>query len=364
MFLFRLFCAFAVLTVAVCAYMPWLRYEEIDSKVIEERKETFFSEIRRSLTATRNFFARIEVKISATAAGRILAFGPYVGQAAATLPAIQDTLAVESDFKDALMRSIPDWNERVVVANDIRNMEYSMKNISRSVRLLREENRFTSQKKTTMVQTIHNSLETVISRFAHQQSIFRKYPLISIPPIFALASFLAIFDPIANALVPSFSRRTVTSCQYVETLKQYRALAVHDRLNRTEIVWIRGDNLIEKSSMMANVERRPYNQYGYNQTNSGTIQCTRGCRGKRDDLDICLEDLLDQKEFYAGIRPQMHSCIFGYMELLRHRVERVFEDPINLVNKTCTDLMRNRPKIPTGLNNLSIIIICLKFDLT
>lgn len=358
---------FIAAVIAVAWAIRFTPFNELDVNIIDDRSGMFESIIRESLTTTKLFFARNQEKYAAIEFGRVPSYVPFVEQAVALLPVLQSALANESDWRVTLLREIPNQTQRAIAQNDMREIGALMRAIAQNVRNLSSATDFTSESKTTIVHSIHDDLDNIVNKFARTQSVFRKYPLIAVSPLFALSSLISVFDPIENALVPSLRRRSVISCKFNEILLEYRALIVQSRLSKI-VVFDAIDDIYGISAKVVSVFRRPYNEYGYNQTNSGGVACDRGCKkriGELNTLDFCVRDI-DGKEYFAGIIDSFEPCVYDYIGVVRFRVEQAIKDPIELTSNSCIIESRLRTNVscpielrrhrnPTGENDEIIL---------
>lgn len=335
---------------AIAVIQAGIPYKEINITLVDDRTGTFETEIKGALTVVKNFYASTPVKIGTDILAKGISFIPHIGPLGAVLPVVRGALAKESDFKKALMKAIPDETQRAITENDLRDIEATMETVSRNIRYLTTENNFTDQSRVSIVHNIHDNLDKIVNKFGQEQAIYRKYPLLSSSPLFGLSMLISLYDPIEEVIVPELAKRSVFSCRFYDILNEYRPLAVRDRLERVGVSWLEGLEL-DKVTWLAEIQGRPFNEYGYNRTNSDEIECSKVCE-KKIGYDICLRDKFDNNEYWAGSIVNFHSCVIGYMELVRFRVEQAFKDPIHLVDNTCDKLIRERPKNLTGSERL------------
>ncbi|XP_037048076.1 uncharacterized protein LOC119082620 [Bradysia coprophila] len=347
---------FALIILTVNAGIP---YDQIEIKISDDGTSTFEIEIKNALTTTKNFFASDEAKILAQVGAKIVGFIPYINIVSGILPALQKVLASESDWKEILAKAIPDQTQRALAENDIRNIEAAMQTVSGNIEFLKNGDDFSSESKIAIVHIIHTELDKIVNKFTDERAIFRRYPLISVPPLFLLSSFISVFDPIKNVIVPALARLSHTSCKLSDTLKEYRSIAIRGRLEKVSVVDQLG-TAFEIQNNLLELLNRPYNEYGYNQTNSGEIACqSKGCNFDPNFKyrQGCVHDSVDATEYYAGNAVVMYGCVVGYLELVRYRTERAFIDPMYLVGRTCSEAVRNRPRTVTGNGWLTLTII-------
>lgn len=356
---------FRIIYILTClsSVLAGISYKNIDFILTDDLSSSLEARIVQSLQMTRKFFERKEVEVTVIGDSKILKFVPYIEPILATLPVIQDTFSTEWEWKRKLSRAIQDVRHRAQAESDMLAMESSMRLISRNIATLDPNRNFSTEAKYAMVQDVHTGLCNIVSKFAQRQSVFRKYPLVGMPILLALSSFVSLFVYMESAFVPELARGSLVSCKLYKTLFEYRPLAVESRLNKLEIVDSMGAQ-INKRQPINQVLSKVFNEYGYNQTMDPSIRCRKGCRPFEGEyVYICLTDPVSRTEYDCHMRHEMYNCLFGYMEYVRHRVERMFADPIRLVGKTCSDEARHQPAQPTPTGNSSWAFICGKMEL-
>lgn len=232
-----------------------------------------------------------------------------------------------SEWRGAFTKAIADETMRTIAESESRWMEASMQTIQEKFILLGENNPDLSNRK-TIASIIHTDLDTMINFFELKTCLFRKHPIIGTPPLILLASLVAIFSPIAKALIPLEAKYPQISCKMQVILEDYQKITVNARLQRLRT---------EKSifSSLLRVLSLPYNPLGYNKTDPGAIECEKGCKANRTfPIELCLKDQFSDDE-YDVKNNGTPTCVEDYAALLRHRVEKLF--PIELMNNLCVD---------------------------
>lgn len=155
-------------------------------------------------------------------------------------------------------------------------------------------------------------------------------------PLIQLALLVSVFTPFAGMLIPMESKNPQLSCKMLDVLLDYRPRAVYARLQQ-----LHSETSIFKP--IANVMSKPFNRYGYNETDPATINCERGCELDEtfSETRICLNDTFSSGSSFL-IENNETTCVSDYAGLIRHRVENLF--PIDLLNGECD----RTPKKPTG----------------
>lgn len=340
-----------ILAFLSCA-LAGIPYKNIDFILMEDYPRELEARINESLRSTNTFFERKEVEVTVIGNSKVLKFVPYIAPIMAALPVIRDTFGTEWEWKRKLSRSIPDVRQRAQAEADMLAMESSMRTISRNIDNLDPHRNLSADSKMALVQDVHTGLCNIVSKFAQRQSIFRKHPLVGMPILLALSSFVSLFVYMESAFVPDLARASLVSCKLYKTLFEYRHLAVEHRLIKLEIVDSMGA-AINKRQPISQVLAKAFNEYGYNQTMEPSIRCRKGCRPFEGEyVYVCLTDPVSRTEYDCHMRHEMYNCLFGYMEFVRHHVEKAFADPIRLVAKTCSDEARHQPALPTPTGKL------------
>lgn len=89
---------------------------------------------------------------------------------------------------------------------------------------------------------IVSELADILQKFNAEDSVFRKYPLISSPLLIELALVAAVFDSITKALgIESEITKDRLPCLAYDLLFEYREYAVDSRLDKLQTVLHRGD---------------------------------------------------------------------------------------------------------------------------
>lgn len=341
MFAYRIFCVVLLFSGA----WSWIPYNDIDFEFSDGYPRTIDSQVRQLVQTTKNFFLRNDVDC-VTEGGRtkVINYGPYLRQIIAILPVVQNAVASEHEWKHSLYKMIPDARRRSTAENDIRSLEGALRHIGYHIRKLDPNKNLTIDSRAAIVTNIHESLDSMVNKFSQRQSVFRKFPLVAMPMVLALASLISLFIPVSTALAPEMERKSLISCKLYESLILYRPLAAESRLLKLDIVDSTGAP-IHKRNPINNVLLKPFNEYGYNQTKDQSISCRRDCRPTDGEhIYVCLRDPLSGTEYDCDKRYEMYNCLFSYMEFVRHRVESIFTDPIKLLLKGCSIEARNRPR--------------------
>lgn len=330
----------------------WIPYNDIEFEFMDGFPNKVDAQVQQLVQTTKNFYLRNDIDcVTEGGTTKVINYGPYLRQIVTTLPIVQHAIGNEQDWRYTIHKTIPDAGRRSQAESDIRSMESSLRNIAYHIMNLDPNKNLTADSKAAIVTMVHESLDSMVSKFSQRSSVFRKFPLIGMPMVLAIASLISLFIPVETALVPDMDRRSLISCRLYETLVGYRPLAVESRLLKLDIIDSSGAP-IHKRNPINNVLLKPFNEYGYNQTSDQSVSCRRECRATDGEhIYVCLRDPLSGTEYDCNKRFEMYNCLFSYMEYVRHRVEKSFTDPIKLLLKGCGIEARNRPRFTKTGNN-------------
>lgn len=223
MFSFRVLCAAAIIS---CAW-SWIPYNDIEFELLDGFPKSVDAQVRQLVQTTKHFFLRNDVEcITEGGTTKVVNYGVYLRQIIAIIPVVQRAVASEYEWKHTLYKMIPDSARRSMAEKSIRELDGALRNIAYSIGNLDPNKNLTVESKTVIVQHIHDSLDSMVTKFSQRQSVFRKHPLIAMPMVLAIASLISLFIPIETALAPELEKNTLVSCRLYETLIEYRQLTV------------------------------------------------------------------------------------------------------------------------------------------
>lgn len=330
-----------------------LSYDDFKINLVEDRRGTFESQVRQSLTTTKNFFERPEGQHTLTLLKIGVGSVPYIGSyVAPLLPMLGTALAVESDWKEPFAKTIADETRQAIAEYSIPTIEATIKTVTQNVQYLAQMNDTDSKQRDSLVAIVHiinNALDEIANTFLHNSVIFRKYPLVAVKPLFALASFVAVYSPVEAAVVPTFANISLVSCKFYDTLLEYRDLVAEARVKEVKFDCSGYEGLCAAQGFAVTTQR--YQPNGYSHYLSGHINRDR-CDRPTCNAIYCLTDELNPAGYRRIYNYNMES-VYNYLALVRLRVERKFTDAIDLVNRTCIDAIRVRPRNPTGSTHSS-----------
>lgn len=307
MFVHRVLCAAAIIS---CAW-AWIPYNDIEFELLDGFPKTVDSQVRQLVQTTKNFFLRNDVDcVMEGGTTKVVNYGVYLRQIISIMPVVQNAVASEYEWKHTIYKMIPDSVRRSMAENSIRELDGELRNIAYSVSNLDPNKNLTADSKVAIVQHIHDTLNSIVTKFSNRQSIFRKHPLIAMPMVLAISSLIALLIPVETALAPELERNALVSCKLYETLIEYRGLAAVSRMHKLEIVDSTGAP-IHKRNPINQVQSKVFNEYGYNQTSDASVACRRDCRPTDGEhIYVCLRVPLSDTEYDCGKRFEMYSCLF------------------------------------------------------
>lgn len=326
---FKVFVCIAACVVLTCAEIP---VSDIQISVFDSQPTNFENAVMHVMNQTRTFYAKHNVS---SLLDIVASYVPYVGELTKTVTELRDTMVEQSTWRNRFTKAITDQTLREIAENEIHRIRSTMQTVETKVKILNENNPDLSNRK-TIASILHTELDKLINFFDLKTSLFRKYPLIGAPPLIQLASSIAIFSPIANALIPLEAMHPQLSCKMRDILLDYRPRTVNARLQQ-----LHSDLTLFEVKM--DVMSMPYNQNGYLPTDSDLIDCVLGCKAlnEMDVTEFCFEDRFGVQNYQDSDRK---NCIKDYASMIRHRVEQLF--PTDLLDEVCDDSQSK--KVLTG----------------
>lgn len=356
-----------------------LLFEDVEFDIFDNRKTDFEANVLNSLKITKNFFGSKEGKCVLAAGAKAVNLIPYVKTLSALLPKIGDLLAEQSDWKRAFIQALSEETNRAITLNQIVWIESELQTIHDLIPLLDEKKQPDLENRKSNAQYIQNQINTMMNYFDHRAGLFKKYPLITSPLLISLIEIIAIFTPIANSLIPIEAKHLQLTCKARDVLMAFRSRAIYERTKQLNLEYLYNQYVMDAL-------KQPFNEYGYNDTNPGTLHCDGGCekpypptycngvcrqfRNERnckraqcnhyemDQHSYCVVDGFGRNKFSHDniinikkpLSEQAFPCVSEYVGLVRHRVEDMF--PVSFLNKMCD----RRPRNQTGQGWLTIHI--------
>lgn len=337
-------------------------YSEFDIKILDDSSGSFESRIRTLIKTTKQLLEeeteqKRQLQVTYNA-GSLLRLSDYTFIIASAITAWEDFL--QPDNQESLLRALASEKDQSMARENLQNMSDYMKIINRNVIVLNDTylDDFKSKSRTSIVHAMHNALGEIVNRLDNANSIFRRHALLSVPTLFTLATIISAFEPVMASIVPGLGRHTCQKCKIYEILFEYRAQVAQDRLNQIRAskvdqrLWNeypdggrKGYRNVDSrvENFVVDVLILPWSYVGYSETE--TVRCIRN-RDRQSSDDIYLIDDANDESYFAGLYNQSsvewEDCFVDYMKLVRHRVEKAFEDPLQLTWATCF------PQPPTG----------------
>lgn len=262
MFVFRLLLCASIVFGSCLADIP---SDDIKFNIFDEQSNSFESFINESLQSTKNFFATKEIESASDAA---ITITPIIRQYANLVPVFQNLLSEE--WNESFSNMVARETRREIIIDRVVWMESTMKTIQDKMRLLNDTNPERTRKATASM--FHTDFDIMINYFSHQNSMFKKYPLLGAAPLIELALVVSAFDPIAKKLIPEEAESPEITCKIRDTLHDYFPRAVDARLDKlsttTKLDSIAFRSAVELAKVL------PYSSNGYNDGNM--LKCVKG----------------------------------------------------------------------------------------
>lgn len=345
------------ITVTAIIGAAWAKsYKEINFSLIDDLTGTTGSQLYHSVEKTKSFIEEHDLKIAKTGLGIV----PYIDMLSTLLTAI------EVNIKEELLKKIiVDERDRAITQNSLRDIRATMVNIKENIENLNGRySNLTSSRKHIIIHAVYEDLKRLVNKYDDPESIFKKYPLLTVDTLFELASFIAIFSHMAETIFPEIVDWRLT-CKFSETLLEYRPLVVRDRLAQLEIkancatslrvlnpglcIDCREDEI--RSNSLFKILGQLYSPYGYDDETSNAVNSD--CYNIQNDRDygcsgFFLKDRINDKNYYWGpkhnhmtinqwkaLEKKHIKCMRGIMGHLRFGTEQAFVAPLEFMNPAC-----------------------------
>lgn len=309
--------------------------DDIHIKLFDEKEYNFQAEIRDALTTTKNVFAKKETEYILNAADFALIQAanivPYASLMRTILSKSRSLLAKESDWKRPLAEVISDGTMRSIFEQETRNMDASLEVIGRNVDFLLRSS--APQNRTAMMTVIYNDIEKILHQFSHENSIFRSYPQRVVPNLLLFATIVASFEPLKRIIDPELAKFSDTTCKLNGTLQDYRQLVIRDRLLQVILLDERRPYIL--TTCLYKTLSKAYDKNAYES------RSTIGCK-ERDDKEHnsdYFEDPISDHRYSAYGNDDDYeakrACLAEYMELLKFRIDTLFQNATDFIQATC-----------------------------
>lgn len=309
-------------------------YNETSISVFSDDLSVPEQVILASLQTTKNFFARREIEALSLIGLAIGTFVPTFAPVAGLIFVLRALLADETDWKQTFSKTITREIRREITLSNLRTLEEKLLTMEEKFVLLNATSNPDMLSRKNIASYIHTELDIILNVFGSIDSLYRKYPLLSTPPIIALALFIIVFDPIVKELIPMEAHSPQLACKMIEIIEDYRPRAVHDRLEKLSLFSTRVSKQTLRSfewklsGAIFNAMQKPYDQYGYNDTIPASMDCDNVITTVPDGITVLLKDDFGTDKYWGE-----ESCINDYALFVRYRVEQLF--PVELLERFC-----------------------------
>lgn len=348
--------------------------KDVDFQINGDRN-TFDSLIRTALDETT--LARIAVKGAGGTAGAAVGLIPVAGSALSKGTDALVGAIVQESWENTFIHAIGISTERAIALSRIAAIKASMRTISQHFRDLKDE--VSSRSIISIISIIRSDIMTILNIYDDADSVFRKYPATSITPLSTLAPLIVTLDPFIKTYTPDVQSAAFLSCRLHDILLEYRQLLVFKRLTEWEMYNGHSDPRGAGAfSMPTNPYFEPesateviylmHNRDGYIGKNEETIGgCYNGCNNGEDSCGSWMKDRSTERRLFSSTRDMaLRRCVNSYLKVLRHLIEKTFDEPADLLSNICTAEVRNQRK-PTGnffyRNHVDIHFQCFVQDL-
>lgn len=261
---------------------------------------------------------------------------PLSEQLASLTTAFKNLLNKDGVWMKSFVRIIANESRRDLAFDDVHWMQAAVTLIQGEVIHLTDTNDDDNVIQKRIANAI-SDLDRMIRIFAHQYSVFKKYPLIGAPVLVELALVIAIFTPIAKILIPLEVKNPQIACKTLDTLLDYQPRSLMARLEKIH------SNNSQFISTLAAAQQISYNPINFNK--SIVLECQKISKNQTFSPlanDSFWDEFGAQNEYYVPSNPG-RPCLNAYTSYLRLRVEEMF--PIQLLEQVCNN---RKPYTPTG----------------
>lgn len=260
---------------------------------------------------------------------------------------MQEALAHQSSWKEELVKTLTEQVRREIAMQDLSNIDASMRSILDDVTLLNTTNDLSEASKTATIHAIHHAVNDIVNKFDHEHSIFKRIPLLAIPILTSLASLVPVTNGIEDIIVPEVARDSLTACKLQYALHRYKELAAFQRISK--VTNIGKDDTIEYQAQrlrmfngLADVMRSTFD------TTNEFYACDRysghGAPAVRNVDHIYFKDEMSNDSAYQGSL----ECVRDLMIYLKYRVDKVFDDSLEVLSQSCSPEKRAQTLTPSG----------------
>lgn len=313
--------------------------DEITIEVYGNEK-SFSERFEQAMKKTDEVTAKIE-KIGI--AGKAFTILPEIGGAVSESLSFIVSSVTEDMWKDALYQNIIAAIGQSYAENEISGIDAHLRTISQQFYQL----------------YIYTKFMEIMNLYSSENFIFRKYPQFAVAPFKLISLLLKLFKPLSEKYLPNISSAKFLTCHFQDLVLEYRELHVFRRITAMQIKDDSGNFLYapvprENDNSSSFVLNQHYNPNGYN--TRGFLHCRKYIHIIRPvGLPSQIRSfLIDQDSNHTVDQSDSEdSCAVEYKQLVRHRIEEVYDKLITSMNDMCPSSLRSQRK-PTNFGRLTI----------
>lgn len=323
-------------------------------------KNSFESDLDKLLNERKNVLSDTGATIIADVTTELVKnFVPFLDNVMTFITKLNGYCASE-DWKSVFLRTI-EQAKRADVESHIKRVRAHLSAIKLDFQELMKRklsDQSTIELNPTLADTVKRDLRKYLHEYALEDSDYRNYPLVTIGPLISLGTMISSLGTVYPTIFSDLA------CLLHLTLREYRSLSVHERLNKIAF-YRKHRNMLHKdvnarNVLMKNIEHEPFRSIGYNKPNANVIKCQSDSNhyeelfpefDARDAVYNLLKDEMGGQDVYFASNPTRAydmDCIVSYMHYIRYRVERQFNGLINAVAELCPKHIEPSPKTATG----------------
>ncbi|XP_055307162.1 uncharacterized protein LOC129571385 isoform X2 [Sitodiplosis mosellana] len=272
----------------------------------------------------------------------------------------------EGKWIHLMLNKIMEAAESTSVRTQYDSIRISAKTIGQ---LFQQMQSATPEDQNSITLDINTKLLDIFNTFHISENAFKKYPHLAIPTLLELTPLMFVVEQLFKLKKPDLLEKWFYSCRLVDLLKKYRTLVLFYRMSGLSVPYSSAMVEIQPNQPpfrhISNVLRKPFNRYGYNETNRDYMEChTFGhCKKHGMKIDKCFEDERIGVEISAVTYEVIgegfyfdNTCVQQYVELLRLRVEQTFQGSIDILEEGLCTADRRAKRDSTGSGRLMIAV--------
>lgn len=274
----------------------------------------------------------------------------YVGEVAGKgVNYLQNSTRMTSEM--VLIRSIAnrtDMKEAVKLARKTKDEISDIINLLKDINKTEHDLNIKRQK----IIKIHNIINKRLDIFMDNE-LYKKYPFLTLPTLFTLSGPITI---VVNNIALKAAKDDINdskdffACKLKDVLIYFRHAVTLYRLSKLvayDVVNGEDVNEHEPNYASAVLLNRPYDRRGYNDMEDSNVTFDNiGCepidyliakepKNRFKYHYYCLRDTVTQGNFAVYDEEKEKDCYVGYCEILRTRIEKAFQKPLDLLGDVC-----------------------------